>query len=566
MAAIQAAQRGDVLNASQVSAGQPPNQKKMELLVYQDCAFAGLYDDVMFPVATLYCPPQPPSNLPARVKIPPRPGPVYKNDLALAGDVEQRAQRTISAFWRGILCRRHLRNSRTHEHIIFIRCRTIQCWWRSLMAKRRFEQNKALKKEWIESRASNFLKERIQAMANIMTWQRSRYEGAAMVIQRVLRWHFSRIHRRRAREEHPDMPEEELPQELPFPLKIRRKRYFPWRHAQMAGGVAKDNSTAEGPSIGAGGDGEGNEEAPPRTVLEFKKVKDPVEPPTMEYVREQNKKSFARREERKRALEAPAVVSRLEWKREGLGDEDLDFNAGLIQRLFKTLLDSAAVRGEKISIEYLNNVVRTIARTFRMYKLILHMKRNRVGIQRKVKERREAYAKRKIDEINLKMVWGKDLLDQCAEVIQKCWHWYRYTRYGCIPLRTRKAMEAAEAKEAEAKRAKEELQERIDNGEVEEPTTEEPQEAASLSAEAAAEDDESAMKAAMEMPTSPPYHLIDHHLKREKELKDALMNALERDRIEKEKNHKYVKYVPERPVVMKKVGNWIPLGAPLSAT
>lgn len=61
------------------------------------------------------------------------------------------------------------------------------------------------------------------------------------------------------------------------------------------------------------------------------------------------------------------------------------------------------------------------------------------------------------------------------------------------------------------------------------------------------------------MPTPPPYNIIDHHLKREKELKDALMNALEKDRIDKEKNHKYVKYVPSNPIVMKKVGNWIPL-------
>lgn len=548
MAAIQAAQR-DMLSASQVSSGQPPNQKKLELLVYQDCAFPGMYDDVMFPVATLYCPPQPPSFLPPRVKLPPRPGPVYKNDLAVAGEVEQRAQRIISAFWRGILCRRRLRNDRTYQHIIFIRCRTIQCWWRSVMAKRRFEQNKALKKEWIESRANNFLKERIQAMANIMTWQRSRYEGAAMVIQRVLRWFFSRLHRRRAMEEHPDLPEDQLPAVLPFPLKIRQKRYFPWRRPP-AGAVSKDNSGVAGVSK-RGEDDEPDEEAPRRTVLEFKKVKDPVEPPTMEYVREHNKRSMERREQRKKELEAPEVVSRLEWKREGLEEEDLDFNAGIIQRLFKTLLDSTAVRGEKISVAYLNNVVRTIARTFRMYKLILHMKRNRTGIQRKIKERRDAYAKRKIDEINLKMVWGKELLDQCAEVIQRCWHWYRYHRYGQLPLRVEKAIQAQEAREAAAEKAKEERREAIENGELDEESPE-------AQEGAGGDSGEELEKVELELPTPPPYHLIDHHLKREKELKDALMNALEKDRIDKEKNHKYVKYTPENPVVMKKVGNWIP--------
>lgn len=536
MSAIQAAHR-DVHNAAQVSSGSVP-QKKMELLVYQDCAFAGLYDDVMFPVATLFCPPQPPSNLPPRVKMPPRPGPVYKNDLALAGDLEHRSQRIISAFWRGICCRRHLRNDRTHQHIVFIRCRTIQCWWRCQMAKKRLRQNKALKQEWITSRSTNFLKERIQAMANIMTWQRTRYEGAAMVIQRVLRWYFSRLHYKREKMENPGLPEEDLPTILPYPLKIRTKRYFPWRRAQPAKLAAAGNS---------GEEGDLDEDAPPRTILDFKKVKDPVEPPSMEYVREVNQKALERREQRKTALEQPEVKSRLEWKREGLLEEDLDFNAGIVQRLFKSLLDSAAVRGEKISVEYLNKVVRTIARTFRMYKLILHLKRNRVGIQRKIKERKDAYTKRKIDEINLKMVWGKELLDRCAETIQKCWHWHRYKRYSKIPLRIQKAMDAQEAKEEAAKRAKEEREMAIENGDVVE---EEPE---------GAEEEEELKAKKFEMPTPPPYNIIDHHLKREKELKDALMNALEKDRIDKEKNHKYVKYVPSNPIVMKKVGNWIPL-------
>lgn len=536
MAAIQAAHR-DVLNASQVSSG-PVLQKKMELLVYQDCAFSGLYDDVMFPVATLFCPPQPPSNLPPRVKMPPRPGPVFKNDISLAGEVEHRAQRIISAFWRGILCRRHLRNDRTHQHIIFIRCRTIQCWWRRVAAKKRLNQNKELKQEWITSRSTNFLKERIQAMANIMTWQRSRYEGAAMVIQRVLRWYFSRLHYNREKMEHPELPKENLPAVLPYPLKIRTKRYFPWRRAQPSKFAARRNSSEEG---------EVDQDAPPRTVLDFKKEKGPVEPPSMEFVREENRKALERRERRMHELEQPEVQSRLEWKREGLVEEDLDFNAGIIQRLFKSLLDSAAVRGEKISVEYLNKVVRTIARTFRMYKLILHMKRNRVGIQRKIKERKDAYAKRKIDEINLKMVWGKELLDRCAETIQKCWHWHRYKRYSKIPLRIQKEMEAQAERVKAAQRAKEERQEAIENGDLKEEEAE------------GAEEEEELKEKEFEMPTPPPYHFIDHHLTREKELKDALMNALEKDRLYKEKNHKYVKYVPKNPVVVKKVGNWIPL-------
>lgn len=533
-------------HASQADENQVAEKKDMELLVYQDCAFPGLYDDVMFPVATLFCPPKAPSDLPPRVKIPPRPGPVYKNDLSLAGEREHNAQRTVSAFWRGILCRRRLRNDRTHEHIIFIRCRTIQCWWRSIVAKRRFNQLKALKEEWIQKRATNFVKERMQAMANIMTWQRTRYEGAAITIQRVLRWYFSHIHRQNAIREG-DVPEDQIPEELPFPLKIKTKRYFPWRPRakSIAQPIVDENAVATKKEAPVGEDGVRR-----RTVLHFKKTKEEVPPPTMEFVREQNRISQKRTNDRARSLQEPEVVSRLEWKHEGLRDEDLDFNAAIIQRLFKTQLDSAAVRGESISVAYMNNIVRVIARTFRMYSLIRRLKRNRVGIARKVKERRDTYAKKKIDEINLKMVWGKDLLDACAATIQKCWHWYRFVRFGVLPLKTRKEMERHRQSIEEAKKkAEEERRIAIENGEIDEEVKEE--------SPFGTPEASSPGYTGFEEPAPPPYNLITEHLEREHQLRDALMNAMEKDKLQKAKSHKYVKYVPEKPIVRKKVGVWI---------
>lgn len=545
MAAVGAANE---MHASQTEENQLVEKRDMELLVYQDCAFPGLYDDVMFPVATLFCPPQPPSDLPPRVQIPPRPGPVYKNDLSQAGEVEHKAQRTVSAFWRGILCRRRLRNDRTHEHIIFIRCRTIQCWWRTIVAKRRFNQNKALKEEWVEKRATNFVKERMQAMANIMTWQRTRYEGAAITIQRVLRWFFSHLKRQNAIRE--GEPEDQLPEELPFPIKIKAKRYFPWRpRAKSVPQVQTDENAA---AIAKDDTAEVDEEgARRRTVLHFKKTKDPVEPPTMEYVREQNKISKRKTDARNMALQQPEVQSRLEWKREGLRDEDLDFNAAIIQRLFRAQIDSAAVRGESISVAYMNNVVRVIARTFRMYSLIRRLKRNRTGMNRKIKERRDTYAKKKIDEINLKMVWGKDLLDGCAATIQKCWHWYRFVRFGVLPLKVRKQMEQHRMSIQEAKdKAAEERRAAIENGEIDE-------EEAAQEESPFGSPDGATEGFTFEEPQPPPYNLITEYLEREGQIKDALMNAMEKDKLQKAKSHKYVKYVPEKPIVKKKVGVWI---------
>lgn len=538
MAAAEAA--SEALHASQTESQELVAKKDMELLAYQDCVFPGLFDDVMFPVATLFCPPQPPSDLPPRVRMPPRPGPVYKNDLTLAGEREHEAQRTVSAFWRGILCRRRLRNDRTHEHIVFVRCRTIQCWWRSLVATSRYKQNKALKQEWIEKRSANFVKERLQAMANIMTWQRCRYEGAAITIQRVLRWFFSRIHRLNAIREG-DVPEDQIPEELPFPIKPKVKTYFPWRPRKSVAVAAENKSDGE--------NGEATEEGDRRrTILQFKKVKDPVKPPEHALVRNENRLSRQRTESRAKDLSDPEVQSRLEWKREGLRAEDLDFNAGVIQRLFRSQLDSAAVRGETISAAYINNVVRVMIRTFRMYSLIRRLKRNRTGIERRIKERRDAYSKKKIDEVNLKMVWGKDLLDSCAATIQRCWHWYRYNRFGVLPLKVRQEMEhhrksIEEVKEKEA----EERRLAIESGEVDE--------------EAAGEEGAFAVADTkgftFEEPQPPPYNLMTEYLEREGQIKNALMNLMERDRLEKAKNHKYVKYVPEKPVVKKNVGVWI---------
>lgn len=538
------------LHASQTEENQLVEKRDMELLVYQDCAFPGLYDDVMFPVATLFCPPQPPRDLPPRVQIPPRPGPVFKNDLSNAGELEHKAQRTVSAFWRGILCRRHLRNDRTHEHIIFIRCRTIQCWWRTIVAQRRFKQNKALKEEWIEKRATNFVKERMQAMANIMTWQRTRYEGAAITIQRVLRWFFSRLRHQNAIREG-DVPEDQIPEELPFPVKIKVKRYFPWRPRTKSIAAMPDGS-APIPTKSDEGELLDEEGGRRRTVLHFKKTKDPVEPPTMEFVREQNRISAKRTDARNKSLAQPEVQSRIEWKREGLRDEDLDFNAAIIQRLFKSQLDSAAVRGESISLAYMNNVVRVIARTFRMYSLIRHLKRNRTGMNRKIKERRDTYAKKKIDEINLKMVWGKDLLDGCAATIQKCWHWYRFVRFGVLPLKVRQEMERRRQSIEDLKKQKaEERAQKIEAGEIDE------EDAQQEESPFGSPDLVQGNGFIFEEPQAPPYNLIAEHLEREAQIKDALMNAMEKDKLQKSKSHKYVKYVPEKPIVKKKVGVWI---------
>lgn len=547
MAAVKAA---DQKRASFTGETEPGEKKKMELLVYEDCVIPGLYEDVMFPIAAIFCKPEPPSSLPPRFQMPRRPGPVFKNDLSLAGEREEKAQRTISAFWRGILCRRRLHNDRTYKHVIFVRARRIQCCWRSYVARKRFAQNKALKEQWIEGRREKFVKDRIQAMANTMMWQRTKYEGAAITIQRVVRWHLSK-ERRWTIKEHPESEGEteavEAPPEpLPYPLEIKPKRYFPWRSFTHAPVEKITESRAVVDAKSKEVDEEGVRR---RTILHFKKNKDAVEPPNMEEVREQNRNSKARADQRAWELEQPEVLSRLEWKREGLRNEDLDFNAAIIQRLFRTQLDSAAVRGETISLAYMCNTVRIIAATFRMYTLIRRLKRNRVGIARKVKERRETYCKNKIDDINIKMVWGKELLDQCATTIQKCWHYYRFKRFGVLPLKVRQEMDAHRQSITEAQeKTKEERRRAIEAGELDE---EEVLDSPFGDQQAKPGD------AGFEEPSPPPYNLIAQHLERERQIKDALMNELERDKLAKVKNHKYVKYIPENPEAKKKVGVWI---------
>lgn len=554
----------------------------------------GFYERVSYPVTTLFCPPRAVAWMPPRVQMPSRPGPVYRNDLALAGDRENEAQVTVSRVWRGIMTRRNLRTSRTYDHILNFRASMIQCWWRGLVAGWRCRKLTDLKKQWLASRAALYIAERNQNLSSAMTWQRRRFEGAAVAIQQLVRWYLRVLARERSCEA--GEPESEWPAALPCPIEPNTVRYFPWRRTSAeleaaAAAAAFDDVGSGGMFIlaaEAGPAGSVAEDGAPaaaptrrRTLLDFRKERVAVEPPAQSSVELTNAAMRQREADRQAALTDPAALSRMDWKREGLRHNDLDFNAGLIQRLFRSQQSGVTVRTVDISGAYMDKIVRTIARSFRMYVLVHRIIGMRHSKARWIKERTGKYSSEKIAQIEQKRVWGQELLDGAAATIQRCWHWYCYRRYGELPRSVRAEVGRREAlaaerdaqvegrrktREAEIRRLTMELgvdfpteaaaaanQSQNDNGNTED---EDVSAAEGSNGDTCFKDLDTPYEAPV--PPAPPYHLIDGHLAREMGLRNAMMNLQQRAQQQMAHSHRYVKFRPEKTNVRKGISMCMP--------
>ncbi|CCW71545.1 unnamed protein product [Phytomonas sp. Hart1] len=492
--------------------------------------FSGIYDDVSFPLKTLFFPPAPPNEFPPRV-APPRNllTPVWKNDLRKAGLREQQAQTMISKIWRGIMCRRQQRVIRVHQSVLNQRARVIQCWWRTFLARRRNGQLLNLKNQWIEKRTNDYVAERLTTMQNMMTWQRSRYDGAATRLQRVIRWFLRERERDRCLRVH-SLPEEEWPPALKFPIAIKRIIYFPWRPRNNR---LDDDLPSDSLSEGRGELAElnqnpfdfspGSHEGHPqlstgaiktfitgkRTLLQFRKTRDLIVPMSWDRVQAANQASERQAQEQALALAHPFVQSRLEWKQGHLDGYDLDFGAGVIQRRYRSQRSTVKLHTTQLRHEFMDRVVRIISRTFRMYILIKRMRENSERNKRRLKSKMDVYTRERIGEIDREMVWGKELLNMSAATIQSYWHWYLYRTRGEMPKRRHTPPTLGDDADPESVAFLKKLQE-------------------------------------VTTPMPPPFHLIDSFIEKERTLLMESMNLIERNRIRREKNHRYTEFIPQR--------------------
>lgn len=372
----------------------------------------GTFDHVMFPVHTLYCPPMPPSMLMGRYKPPPRPGPVYLNDLSLAGEREHDAQTQVSRVWRGILARRRLRNERNSFHVRTRRAIMIQCWWRSLLAKWRRRQLEELTQEWVERRRDAYLEDRLKGYGVMMTWQRKRFEDAVIKVQRIYRWFRSR--QRNAFLDDSDPSKQE---ELPFPLRHRKKVYFPWRRRERA--------DKEGSLAASNGSGKATRRKE-RASIQFRKTRKEVFPPDEEEVKVINDAMREREAERALVLSQPEVQDRMQWKREGLLENDLDHNAGMIQRLARYKWSGWDKITRKVTRDYFNRKVWIIQRAFRLAKTLKHISRRQLGLERRAEQKNRAYARAKLDAIEEELAWQFTLYNNAARTIQMAWAHFKH--------------------------------------------------------------------------------------------------------------------------------------------
>ncbi|CCW60800.1 unnamed protein product [Phytomonas sp. EM1] len=490
--------------------------------------FVGVYDDVAFPVKTLFFPPTPPNEFPQRV-TPPKAisTPVWKNDLRKAGPREHQAQVMISKIWRGISCRRQQRVIRVYQSVLNHRARVIQCWWRTVLARKRYDQLLKLKNMWTEKRSKDYIAERLATMQNMMTWQRSRYDGAAILLQRVVRWYLRKRERDQCLHVY-NMPEEKWPPELNFPIATKRIVYFPWRprHNRMDAD-SNDDSTSEDRGLAnvnipfGSMQGENESQQPvsagalktlitgKRTLLQFRKTRDLIIPVTWDGVKAANQASQRKDEERALCLAHPVVQSRLEWKQEHLDGYDLDFSAGVIQRRYRSQRSTVKLHTAQLRHEYMDRVVRMISRTFRMYILIKRMKESRERNKRRLKAKIDAYTRERIADIDREMVWGKELLNMSAATIQNYWHWYLYRTRGQMPKRRRTPPTLGDDADPESVAFLKKLQE-------------------------------------VTTPPPPPFHLIDSFIAKQNLLRLESMNLIERNRLRREKNHRYTPYTPPK--------------------
>ncbi|KAG5507026.1 hypothetical protein JKF63_05772 [Porcisia hertigi] len=457
----------------------------------QPATFSGLYEDVEFPVFTLCAPPHPPSEFPPRVKRPQRPGPVYANDIETAGEREHRAQREVSRMWRGVLCRRRLRQAQTLNEVLNSRARRIQCWWRTLNARWQRRRLEGIREKWAQERRESYISERMANTANMIYWQRHRYDLAAQVIQRMVRWYLREKQRYKCAME--GLPVSEWPPALEQIAFRKHRPYFPWRHAHTIAAVANRPSDADELASNS------EEDKPTRTLLQFREHKLPAQPLPQEEVEAANSKMRARRAERALALTTPEALSREEWKKENLRHEDLDFNAGVVQRVYLSKQAVSKVRTKLLRDQYYQKVTHIISRTFNMYVLVKRMHKQRALRERQVRALMAKYNAQKIEALEVEAVWQRELMEACATCIQRCWNWYCFERLG-------KLTTSAAAKDA--------------------------------------------------VPTPPPYGLIDEHMKRERAMRWSSMNLMERHEFEKARQHLYLRYVPKKTIVCKIPGRF----------
>ncbi|KPI90073.1 hypothetical protein ABL78_0826 [Leptomonas seymouri] len=469
----------------------------------RQCTFSGLFDDVNFPVHTFFSPPRPPGELLPRVRRPNRnAAPVYVNDISRAGAREHNAQREVSRVWRGVLCRRRLRQARVMEMCLNDKVLRIQCWWRSLQAKWRRRKLMLLRSEWSKERTAQFVAVRVLNTTNILYWQHGKYEEAALRIQRTVRWYLREVERQRCAMK--GLPESKWPPAFLRPVPLRQHPYFPWRNRQPASLNAEAGALVDLMPGEASCDVATVAALPTRrTLLQFPEAPPGIEPPTQEEVEQINAKMRVKQAERAAALQTPEALSRKEWKTEGVRKEDLDFNAGIVQRLYRTKRVAATVHTKELTAAYFNKAASVIARVFRMYVLIKHMRRRRERTAHAVKAKISRLSTAKIEALKSEAVWQKDLMDAAAFSIQRCWAWYRYRFNGIVPA---------------------------------------------------------SYRAANTVPTPPCYGLLKAHIEREHALRRSTMNLLEHHQYAERQQLKFYRFVPKKEEVYEHTGFLFVLG------
>ncbi|RNF12176.1 hypothetical protein TraAM80_00457 [Trypanosoma rangeli] len=455
----------------------------------------GMFDNAMFPMRTLYCPPVPPSMLVGRYRPPPRPGIKYRNDLSLAGPREHWAQSQVSRMWRGVITRRRLRNERNYFHVRTRRAIMIQCWWRRLRAIWRRRSLQRLLDEWVLSRAKSMVEQRLADYGVMMTWQRKRFENAVTKVQRVYRWYCSR--RKCA-----FMDPEESPREpLPFPLRIRKKVYFPWRPRADPNNMAESKAAVKNlvPSSSKGRS----------TSIQFRKNRKGPEPPTVEEAKVINDAMREREARHALMLSQPEVQDRLQWKRDGLRLNDFDHNAGMIQRMVKSKWDVWKKTTRKVTSDYFNDRVRIIQRSFRVFKTLRQMREAHIAADNRAARKNKAYANAKLAQIEEDIVWQFNLFNNAARTIQMYWARYKFQRQVHNPFMM---LEQSEA-----------------------PPSGSP-------------------------PPPPPYNLISEHIERENILRDAAKSRMEREMEATKKRIRklFKRYVPQSVEIVSGEGVFLP--------
>ncbi|ORC92480.1 uncharacterized protein TM35_000032330 [Trypanosoma theileri] len=490
--------------------------------------FDSMYDNVMFPMQTLYCPPVPPSMLMGRYKPPPRPGPTYRNDLSIAGAREHWAQTQVARMWRGILTRRRLRNERNYFEVRTRRAIMIQCWWRRLRAIWRRRALQKILDEWVVNRRETMVAERLRDYGTMMTWQRKRFEDAVIKVQRVYRWY--RSNRINLFEEEGTKEKEKLP----FPLKRRKKVYFPWRRR-----ATPKQALSEG--LQSTSDSRSMHSKSRKSSLQFRKHRHYPQPPSVEEAKVINDAMRAREAQREATLAQPEVQDRMQWKRDGLRENDFDHNAGLIQRFVRYKWNGLEKETRKITTDYFNAKVSTIQRAFRVFKTLRLINQRAAGMERRANLKNEAYARAKLAEIREEGAWQSKLLDSAARTIQMHWAHYMYKKQQSNPFREEEPTDTSEGDDITIT------------------TTEETPSVKAAAAEAAAEAKRKAAEKEARAAIPPPYGLLKEHIGREHAIRDAGRTKMEKEMEEAQKNIRRSKrrYVPTEIITVSGEGLYL---------